>query len=87
LAHPADRQRLRRATVARRDVIDCLHLEHPFAGSRLLKKLLRREGIEVGRKHIATLRRRMGIDALYRKKNTSKRHPEHVICSISPASR
>jgi len=59
--------------------IDCLHLEHPFAGSRLLKKLLRREGIEVGRKHVATLMRRMGIEALYRKKNTSKPHPEHVI--------
>jgi len=59
--------------------IDALHLEHPFAGSRLLKKLLRREGIEVGRKHVATLMRRMGIEALYRKKNTSKRHPEHVI--------
>jgi putative transposase len=59
--------------------IDALHLEHPFAGSRMLKKLLRREGIEVGRKHVATLMRRMGIEALYRKKNTSKPHPEHVI--------
>jgi putative transposase len=59
--------------------IDALHLEHPFAGSRLLKKLLRREGIAVGRKHVATLMRRMGIEALYRKKNTSKRHPEHAI--------
>ena len=59
--------------------IDALHLEHPFAGSRLLKKLLCAEGIEVGRKHVATLMRRMGIEALYRKKNTSKRHPGHVI--------
>jgi putative transposase len=59
--------------------IDALHLEHPFAGSRLLKKLLCREGVEVGRKHVATLMRRMGIEALYRKKNTSKRHPEHAI--------
>jgi putative transposase len=59
--------------------IDGLHLEHPFAGSRLLKKLLRAEGIEVGRKHVATLMRRMGIEALYRKKSTSKRHPEHAV--------
>ena len=59
--------------------IDALHLEHPFAGSRLLKRLLCREGIEVGRKHVATLMKRMGIEALYRKKNTSKPHPEHVI--------
>jgi putative transposase len=59
--------------------IDALHLEHPFAGNRLLKKLLRAEGYEVGRKHVATLMRRMGIEALYRKKSTSKRHPEHEI--------
>lgn len=59
--------------------IDALHLEHPFAGSRLLKKLLRAEGYAVGRKHVATLMRRMGIEALYRKKSTSRRHPEHAI--------
>jgi putative transposase len=59
--------------------IDALHLEHPFAGARTLKKLLRRQGIEVGRKPVATLMRRMGIEALYRKKSTSKRHPEHAI--------
>ena len=59
--------------------IDALHLECPFAGSRLLKKLLRAEGYAVGRKHVATLMRRMGIEALYRKKSTSKRHPGHAI--------
>ncbi len=59
--------------------IDALHLEHPWAGARTLKKLLRREGIEVGRKHVATLMRRMGIEALYRKKSTSKPHPQHAI--------
>jgi putative transposase len=59
--------------------IDALHLECPFAGRRLLKKLLRTEGHAVGRKHVATLMRRMGIEALYRKKNTSKRHPAHAI--------
>ena len=59
--------------------IDALHLEHPWAGARTLKKLLRRQGIEVGRKHLTTLMRRMGIEALYRKKTTSKRHPAHQI--------
>jgi len=59
--------------------IDELHLEHPFAGSRMLRDLLRREGIAVGRKHVATLMRRMGIEALYRKPNTSRRHPAHRI--------
>ena len=59
--------------------IDRLHLEHPFAGSRMLRDMLRLQGIEVGRRHVATLMRRMGIQALYRKPNTSKRHPAHEV--------
>ena len=59
--------------------IDELHLEHPFCGSRMLRDMLRREGIEVGRRHVATLMRRMGIEALYRKPNTSKKHPAHPV--------
>jgi putative transposase len=59
--------------------IDELHLEHPFAGSRMLRDLLTREGFEVGRRHVGTLMRRMGIEALYRKPNTSKKHPAHAV--------
>jgi putative transposase len=59
--------------------LDALHLEHPFAGSRMLRDLLRRDGITVGRRHVATLMRRMGIEAIYRKPNTSKRHPAHPV--------
>jgi putative transposase len=59
--------------------IDELHLELPFAGARMLRDLLRQEGFDVGRKHVATLMRRMGIEALYRKPNTSRKHPEHPI--------
>jgi len=59
--------------------IDELHLEHPFAGSRMLRDLLRLRGIEVGRRHVGTLMRRMGIQALYRKPNTSKKHPSHPV--------
>ena len=59
--------------------IDELHLDHPFAGARMLRDLLRRRAIAVGRKHVATLMRIMGIEALYRKANTSRRHPEHRI--------
>jgi putative transposase len=59
--------------------IDELHLEHPFAGSRMLRDLLRLQGIEVGRRHVGTLMKRMGIQALYRKPNTSKRHPAHAV--------
>lgn len=47
--------------------IDQLHLEHPFAGSRMLRDFLRLQGVEVGRRHVGTLMRRMGIEATYRK--------------------
>ncbi len=59
--------------------MDELHLEHPFAGSRMLRDLLNLENIQVGRKHVATLMRRMGIEAIYRKKNTSRPHPDHQV--------
>ena len=59
--------------------IDQLHLEHPFAGARMLRDLLRQDGFDIGRKHVATLMRTMGIEALYRRANTSQRHPEHRI--------
>ena len=59
--------------------IDELHLEYPFAGSRMLRDLLVREGHLVGRKRVTTLMRRMGIQALYRKPSTSRRHPRHRI--------
>src|ERR1700704_2502770 len=54
--------------------IDELHLEHPFAGSRMMRDLLKSEGHFIGRKHVATLMRTMGIVALYQKPNTSGRH-------------
>jgi len=59
--------------------IDELHLEFPFAGSRMLRDLLATEGFTVGRLHVATLMKRMGIEALYRKPATSKPTPGHQI--------
>ena len=59
--------------------IDELHLEFPFAGARMLRDFLNREGEPVGRKHVATLMRRMGIEAIYRKRNTSRPHPGHPV--------
>lgn len=59
--------------------IDRLHLDHPFAGSRMLQGILVQEGFRVGRKHVRTLMKRMGIAALYRKPNTSKPAPGHKI--------
>jgi len=70
-ASQADQQLMKR--------IDAIHLEYPFAGSRMLRDLLNREGFEVGRRHVATLMQRMGIEALYRKPNTSKKQPGHKI--------
>jgi len=59
--------------------IDKLHLEYPFAGSRMLRDFLRQDGIKVGRKHVATLMKRMGIEALYRKPRTTKPGAGHKI--------
>jgi len=44
--------------------LDRLHLEYPFAGSRMLRGLLAAEGCKIGRRHVRTLMRRMGIEAL-----------------------
>jgi len=59
--------------------IDKLHLQFPFAGSRMLQGFLVREGYRIGRRHVATLMKRMGIEALYRRPNTSKPAPGHTI--------
>jgi putative transposase len=62
--------------IAERDLklmrrLDELHLQWPFYGSRKLRRELRKEGHEVGRRHVTTLMRRMGIEALYRRPRTS----------------
>jgi putative transposase len=59
--------------------IDELHLDYPFAGSRMLRDLLRGEGIAVGRERVASMMRRMGIEALYRRPHTSKPADGHKI--------
>ena len=59
--------------------IDEHHLRYPFAGARMLRDLLRHEGQTVGRRHVATLMRRMGLEALYRKPSLSRRQPGHQI--------
>jgi putative transposase len=59
--------------------LDRLHLEFPFAGARMLKGLLAAEGSKIGRRHVKTLMRRMGIEALYRRPRTTKPEPGHKI--------
>jgi putative transposase len=60
-------------------IIDEIHLESPFAGSRMIRDMLRLEGYEIGRRHVRTLMHRMGIHAIYRKPKTSQPHPEHRV--------
>jgi putative transposase len=59
--------------------LDRLHLEFPFAGSRMLQGLLVAEGCKIGRRHVKTLMKRMGIEALYRRPRTTKPEPGHKI--------
>jgi putative transposase len=59
--------------------IDQLHLAAPFAGARMLRDLLRREGHRIGRKRVRTVMARMGSAALYRKPHTSQRYPAHRV--------
>ena len=59
--------------------IDELHLELPFAGSRMLRDLLQGEGMAIGREHVRTLMRRMGITAIYRRPKTTRRHRAHPV--------
>jgi putative transposase len=59
--------------------IDELHLDYPFAGSRMLRDLLHGEGVAIGRQRVARMMKRMGIAALYRRPNTSKPAPGHKI--------
>src|SRR5216117_3619037 len=59
--------------------IDKLHTEFPFAGSRMLRGLLALQGCKIGRRHVKTLMRKMGIEALYRRPRTTKPEPGHKI--------
>jgi putative transposase len=59
--------------------IDALHLDYPFAGARMLRDLLRGEGIAIGREKVSGMMKQMGIEALYRRPNTSKPAPGHKI--------
>lgn len=68
---PIDLQAMRR--------IDQIHLAHPSAGALMLRDMLRTEGYGMGRRHVATLMRRMGLEAIYRKPRTSDPHPGHRV--------
>ncbi|MDT0499301.1 IS3 family transposase, partial [Algiphilus sp. W345] len=67
------------ADLAMMRLIDELHLNFPFAGSRMLRDLLRLAGFTVGRQRVARLMRLMGVEAVYRRPRTTQRHPAHAI--------
>ena len=60
-------------------LIDKIHLEYPFLGSRGIRNELLNKGYKVGRSHIRTLMRKMGIEAIYKKPRLSEPHPGHTI--------
>jgi putative transposase len=60
-------------------LIDEIHLKYPFYGSRKVRNELKVRGIKVGRGHVRTLMRKMGIEALYQKPRLSEPHPGHKI--------
>lgn len=59
--------------------MDRLHLDYPFAGARMLRDMLRRQGSAVGHARVARLMKKMGIEAIYRKSNTSRRNFAHKV--------
>jgi len=59
--------------------MDRLHLDYPFAGARMLRDLLRRQGLAVGRARVTQLMRKMGMEAVYRKADTSRRNLAHKV--------
>ena len=56
-----------------------LHLNHPFAGARMRRDFLKQEGVTVGRRHVATRMKKRGIEALYRRPNTRRKHPTNPV--------
>ena len=60
-------------------LIDEIHLNYPYLGTRGIRNELWNEGHKVGRGHVRTLMKKMGIEALYRKPRLTKTHPEHTI--------
>lgn len=60
-------------------LIDEIHMKYPFYGSRRIRNELRDLGHDVGRGHVSTLMKKMGIMAIYQKPRLSAPHPGHKV--------
>lgn len=60
-------------------LMDEIHMKYPYMGSRSIRDQLQDKGHQVGRQHVSTLMKKMGIAAMYRKPKTSKPHPDHKV--------
>jgi len=59
--------------------IDRVFTKYPFFGSRQIAAYLPRNGFHAGRHRVRRLMSIMGLQAIYKGPNTSKKHPEHRI--------
>ncbi len=66
-------------TLALMKNIDRVFTAHPFFGSRQITAYLAGEGIKAGRHRVRRLMRLMGLEAIYKRPNTSKAHPQHPV--------
>ena len=59
--------------------LDEQYLKTPFYGTRRMVAVMRRDGFEINRKRVKRRMRVMGIEAIYQKPNTSRKHPAHTV--------
>ncbi len=60
-------------------LIDAEYTKHPFYGTRQIRNYLRRQGYKINRKRVQRLMRKMGIQSIAPKPNTSKSNPQHKV--------
>jgi putative transposase len=59
--------------------IDRVFTKYPFFGSRQIAAYLPQSGFSAGRHRVRRLMNIMGLQAIYKGPNTSKKHPQHRI--------
>ncbi|WP_085978290.1 IS3 family transposase [Roseobacter sp. MED193] len=67
------------ATIDLMHEIDRIFTKYPFFGSRQIAAYLPQSGFSAGRHRVRRLMGIMGLQAIYKGPNTSKKHPQHKI--------